>query len=195
MSLRDALLAKGLVKKQDVQRVERELKQERGKAQAHRRPQAEIEAEERAKRKAEEQAELQRKAEERRQREAAKEAVELALRVRQIIRTNRLRSRGPFRYFHRTLDPKVLGRLEISERIAWKLRCGECAVAADIDPLNEKVEYVVISADAATRLSELRPAIVVHWVRDVRGIEDPSERLWKPEWEISLVPHRVRTES
>jgi len=192
MSLRDAFLAKGLVKKQDVQRVDRQLKEERKQAQGSRRAQSEVEAEEKARRKAEEQAALERKARERKAREEAKERAQKALQVRQIIRGNRLRSRGPFRYFHRTLVPNVLGRLEMSERAAWKLRCGECAIAADIDPLTEVVEYVVIAAKAAERLLELEPSVVVHWVQDVRGIDDPSERLWKPEWEISMVPHRVK---
>lgn len=190
MSLRDQLLAKGLVNKKDARRVERELKEERRQAQATRRPAAEVEAERRAAQQAAEESERRRKIEERRRREAERAEREQHERVRQLIRGNQVRSRGLVRFFHRTQHPTRLGRILVSEHVAWKLRCGECAIVARSEPGRE-TDYVVVSARAAQRLEEIAPGIVVCWVRDTRGLSDPDQGLWKPEWEISLKPHRA----
>lgn len=198
MSLRDQLLAKGVVSKKDVRRVEQDLRAQRKQDQGARRALSEVEAERRAAQKAEEEAERERRLTERREREARREAEESRLRLRQLIRGNAIRSRGPFRYFHRTVDPSTepptplprLGRIDISERVAFKLRCGECGIAALVEP-TRPVEYVVVSARAVARLEEFAPWSVVAFTRSTEGISDPSEALWKPEWDISLVPHRV----
>jgi uncharacterized protein YaiL (DUF2058 family) len=198
MSLRDQLLAKGLVSRKDVRRVEQELRSDRKQTQGARRGAAEVAAEERAAQVAAEQAERDRRLRERKDRELAREIEENRLRLRQMIRSNAIRSRGPFRYFHRTLDtstspPQVsanLGRMDVSERVAFKLRCGEVGIAAFAEE-GRPVEYVVVSARALGRIEEFAPWSVVTLTRDTSGISDASEALWKPEWEISLQPHRL----
>jgi uncharacterized protein YaiL (DUF2058 family) len=111
--------------------------------------------------------------------------------IRQIITGNRIRARGPVRYHHRALDGRTIERISTSERVAWKLRCGEAAIAAQIGPAGE-VEYVVISARAAKRLQELAPERVVSFVTDASGLGDDAEAFLVPDWDISLAPHRAR---
>lgn len=190
MSLRDQLVAKGLASKKDARRVTQELRADRKQTQGSRRSQAEIDAEERARVAAEHAERTRRKALERKAREEAREAAELAGRVRQIIRTNAVRSRGAYRFYHRAMDGRHLHRLEVSERVAFKLRCGEAAVAALPD--GPEPEYLVISERAAQKLAEIAPHLVVHWTRDTRGLADAAETLYRPESAISLVPHRLR---
>jgi uncharacterized protein YaiL (DUF2058 family) len=187
MSLRDQLLAKGLASKKDARRVEQELKAERRAAQGHKRPESEVRAEQEARARAEEEAARQRRIEEKRRREAEAAEVERRVRIAQIIRSNQVRSRGKVRFHHRTLSGGRLGRIEVSGHVAWKLRCGECAVAALSD-----AEYCIVSQRGAARLAEVAPDRIVHWVRDTRGLSAPEECLLEADWEISLLPHRVR---
>lgn len=188
-SLRDQLLAKGLASKKDARRVERELKDQRKHDQGHKKRARELEAEQEAGRRAAEAEAQRQRLEERRRREAEREAREQAQRIRQIVAGNAIRSRGPFRIHFRKLDGRTLGRMEVSERVAWALRAGDAAIAGLADEREE--DYVVISARGAERLSEIAPASVVFWTRDTAGLSAPEECLWKPEWEISLAPHRV----
>ena len=188
-SLRDQLLAKGLASKKDVRRVERELKDQRRQEQGHKQKARELQAQQEAARREAEAEAQQRRLEERRRREAEREARETRERVRQIVVGNAIRSRGPFRFHFRKLDGRTLGRLEVSERVAWKLRAGEAAIAAVSDDRGE--EYVVISARGAQRLADIAPERVVFWTRETAGLSAPEEALWRPEWDISLRPHRI----
>lgn len=184
MSLRDALVAKGLASKKDLRRANQEAQAERRAAQGARRAQAEVEAEAAARQKADEARALREKAEARRARELAREAAERAIQVRQIVRANRIRARGKYPFHHRTLDGRHIGRIEVADRVAWALRCGECAIVAADDG------YVVVNARTAARVLELDPARVVHFVRDTTGLSDPAEALVRSDWEISLRPRR-----
>lgn len=200
MSLRDALLAKGLVSKKDVRRTDQELRAERKQAQGAKRAASELAAEAEAKRKAEEDAAKLQRLVERKRREAQRDAEILQLRVRQIVRANAIRSRGKFKMFYRQLDGKTLGTMYIGDRVAWMLRCGEAAIAALLpavvggEPIGD-IEYVVISPKAAVRLDEFAPDLLVHWVRDTTGLSAPEEAPFEPDWEISLKPHRKRDET
>jgi hypothetical protein len=198
LSLRDQLLAKGLVSKKDVRRVDQELRDERKHAQAHKQRASKIAAEEAENKRVADEAAARKRAEDRKAREAAREAAELRLRIKQIIARNAVRSRGKVRFHHKTIDGRHVSRIEISDAVAWKLRCGEAAIVAVIDePLRDgepapEPTYVVVSARAAERLEEFASDRIVHWVRDSSGLSAKEEAFLVPEWEISLKPHRSR---
>ena len=189
MSLRDQLVAKGLASKKDRRRVDRELKQKRKKKQGSRKRARQVEREREAQRKAELDERMARRGAVRRAAAAARGVHERRNRVFQIIRTNEIRSRGPIRFHHRTLDGRWLRCLQISERVAVKLRAGEAAIVA-FDH-GKRVEYSVISGRAAQELAEIESSWVVFHVQAPGPIE-PSEGFWQPEWDISLAPHRAR---
>lgn len=191
MSLRDQLLAKGLVSKKRAKHIDRELKQERKKKQSSRKKKKHLERERQAAIEAERQAELARKQELRRKANEAREAAHLATRVRSLVLGNRIASRGTVPYWHRTVGGRELRRLSISEKVAWKLRAGEAAIAAIEKGIAGDVDYHVISASAARELLELAPERVVTFVRDTTGISQPDEAFLDADWEISLRPHRV----
>jgi uncharacterized protein YaiL (DUF2058 family) len=191
MSLRDALLAKGVVSKKDVRRVDQEQRIERKAAQGSKERKSDLERAQEAAQKAAEAEATARRLAEKKAREAAREAAERAEQLHQIIVANRIRARGPVRYCHRNLDGRTIGQISTSERVAWKLRCGEAAIAVQINR-DDTVDYVVISAKAARRLQELAPDRVVAFVQDSTGLSDPAEAFFERTWETSLVPRRVR---
>lgn len=192
MSLREQLLKAGVVSKKDVKKAEHDLKTERRQAQGHKRANSELRAEEEARRAAAEEAVRQKKAAERAEREAAKAEHERLWQIRQIIDKNAIRSRGKVRYHFRKPDGRV-GRVEVSDGVAWKLRCGEAAIAlraAVRDGEDERI--VLISAAAARRLAEVSPGTVLHLVTDTTKLGAKEDEFLAPDWEISLRPHRVR---
>jgi uncharacterized protein YaiL (DUF2058 family) len=191
VSLRDALVAKGLVSKKDARRVNQEAQADRRAAQGARRAKSEVESEAAVALREAEEAAVRERAAARRARELAREADERAIQVRQLIRANQIRSRGKYRFYHRAVDGRRIARLEVSDHVAWALRCGECAVVAIFD--GPEATYGVVNARAATRLLELAPERVVHFVVDTKGLSDPAEALITPEWEISLRPRRWAT--
>lgn len=191
MSLRDQLMAKGLVSKKRARSIDRELKQDRKKKQSQRRKKKQVEREQQAAAEAAQEAERARRAALRRAAEEAEAAARLATRIRTIVLGNRVHSRGKQAYRFRAVDGRTVLRMHISERVAWKLRAGEAAIAAMERTLGGDLDYHVISAGAARELLDLAPRRVVHFVQDTEGISAPEERFLEPDWEISLVPHRV----
>lgn len=191
-SLRDALLKKGLVSKKEAQRVERELKEQRRVEQGHRRRLSEVEAEEQRRRAEEEAAALARKRAERAEREAARAAVELSLRIRNLINGNRLRPGRGQPFWHKAIDGKTVVRIEVSSGTAFELRAGGMAIAA-LDH-GGFVEYVVIPRKAALQLEELAPERLVCWTPDPAGLTDRSLGFLQRDWEPSLAAHRARDE-
>ena len=193
MSLRDQLVAKGLVSKKEKRRVDRSKKRERKKKQGTRARKSVERREVALASEAERAIRLRERALTRKLREAEREAIERTYRIRQIITGNTLRTRGKRVYWHRALEGPGIPSLRVSERAAYKLRCGEAAIAGLRLGEDAEVEYRVISARAAARLEELGAGdVIVSWVRDVTGIGEPSEAFLEPDWEISLIPHRLR---
>lgn len=191
VSLRDQLVAKGLASKKDKRRVDRSKKRERKKKQGSRTRKAAERREAARAAEAEREIRLRERALARKLREAEREAIERTYRIRMIITGNTLRTRGKVVYWHRALEGPSIPSIRVSERAAHKLRCGEAAIAGL--RVGEEVEYRVISARAAVKLEELGAADnIVAWVRDTTGISDPSEAFLAPDWDISLVPHRLR---
>lgn len=189
MSLRDALVAKGLVSKKDARRVNQEAQADRRQAQGARRAKHDVAAEAAEAQRAAEAEAVRERAEARKRREAAREEAERQITIRNLIRSNQIRSRGKYRFFHRAMDGVHVPKLEVSDRVAWALRCGECAIVAILD--GPEATYGVVNARAAHRLREIAPERVVHFVEDTTGLSDPAEAFYLPEWEISLVPRRA----
>lgn len=191
MSLREQLLKAGVVSKKDVKKAEQDLKTQRRVAQGHKRASSELRAEEEARRAEAVEAAHQRRIAERLEREAAKAERERLWQIRQIIDKNTVRSRGKVRYHFRKPDGRV-GRVEVSDAVAWKLRCGEAAIALrSVVRDGEEEQIVLISAAAANRLGELAPEVVLHRVLDTARLGAKEDDFLSPDWEISLRPHRV----
>ena len=184
MSLRDQLLKAGVASKKDVARVERQKKQDRKRKQGHRKRKNQLEREAEAAEKAARAAELERLAAERSEREAQREERERELRVRNLIRGNAVRTRGPQSFWVKRPSGR-LARLSVAPRVAMTLRCGELGIAGlDGEP-------VIVARRAIDTLLDIAPEAVWFFVADTKGISEPDEAFMDPDWDISLVPHRV----
>jgi uncharacterized protein YaiL (DUF2058 family) len=200
VSLRDQLVAKGIVSKKDARRVDRQLKDERRAEQGSRPRKSATEAEARARAKAEEEARRAAKLAERREIEARREAAELALRVKNLIEGNRLRpgSGQPFwhRSFELTSEGPTLGRhllrLDVSSGTAWQLRSGEASIAALA--VRGGTEYAIVPRKTALVLKEIAPAHLVFHNDEAEGLSDPDLDFLRRQWEPSLAAHRARPE-
>lgn len=189
LSLRDQLLKAGLVSKKDVDKANRDKKAERKRKQGHRKRKGQARAEAEAARQAALEAELLAKAEARKERDEAREVHERVHRIRQIILGNRMGAKGPLPFHVHSLDGRHLHRLQLPERVAFGLRCGELAVAALQD--DDEARYYVIPRRAADKLADLAPEHLVFRVTDTHGISAPEEQFLQREWEPSLRPHKV----
>ena len=93
--------------------------------------------------------------------------------MRQIIQGNQIRHQGRTLFHFKTIGLK-LGRLEVSEKVAWMLRCGEAAIAGYVEKQREV--YVVISAKAARRIADIDSKAIVF----LRRIRRAYRQLTKP---------------
>lgn len=191
MSLRDALLAKGVVSKKDADRVSRELREERKAEQGNRARKSHEERAAAEAAKAEQEARRLALIEARAAEAAVREAREHALRVKQIVLSNRLAGRGPVPFHYRVGDTPRVGRLMVHEAVARDLRNGEAAIAG-FRTADGGWEHHVVARRAAEKLSVVEPLSLAHWVSDARHLSDPSEALLQRAWDTSLRPHRVR---
>lgn len=189
MSLRDQLLAKGLVSKKRARQLDREQKRERRTDQGSREKQAKLEREERERAEAEAAAEKARRIRERKEREAVKEAAERALRVRNLLAGNRLRPGKGQRFWHRSADGTRIEEIEVSSGLAFQLRCGEVALASFSHGTWHEV--IPIPARAAEKLEALAPELILFWVKDAAGLSDPALRFHSRDWAPDLRAHRV----
>ncbi len=191
MSLRDQLVAKGLVSKKRARKVEREIKQERKQAAAHRPKKRDLEREAEARQAAEAEAAdaARRAAHEARQ--AAREARERALQVQNLLKGNRLAlGRGHRFWFRRPASPRV-SEVQLSSGLAHQLRAGEAALALLVHPTGDE-EVVAIPKSAAKRLQQLAPHQIAFFVQDTTGISAPDLALHQRDWEAELGPRRAR---
>ena len=190
MSLRDQLLKAGLASKKDVRRANQELRSERKHDQGHREKKRDVEAAEAAERAAAEEQALKERAAARHDREAVREEHDREHRIRQIVLKNRLGGKGSVPFFHKTADGRHLHRLDVNDRMAFGLRCGELAVAALPEP--DGTSYHVIRLKAADKLAEIAPETVVFRVTDTAGISRPEEQFHERLWDATLRPRRIR---
>ena len=190
MSLRDQLLAKGLATKKDARKANRDLKKKRKQKQSKREKRSITEAKERQKTASQQAKKLAERQQERRVREVAREADERALRVLQMIQGNRIGHQGRTIFHFKKRCGRKVGRMEVSEKVAWMLRCGEAAIAG-YEERGQEV-YVVISGKAARRISELDGDSILFLTEETAGISSADEGFLKPTWEASLRPHRLK---
>lgn len=191
MSLRDQLMAKGLVSEKRAKQIARELKDERKSDQAQRDGKRTREAEEARAREEAAAAALAARLEARRVAQAEIEARESVQRVRQIVQANRVGAKGPIPFHHRRVDGPSIGLLWLSEHAARDLRAGRLGIAGYVRD-DGHADHAVVTERAAHKLAEVAPGALVHWVTDAEHFSDPSQSLMRREWETSLRPHRVR---
>jgi uncharacterized protein YaiL (DUF2058 family) len=193
VSLRDALLAKGLVSEKRARELGREAKEQRRQEQAQRKGKKETEAEAaKAAREAKERQVAEREAA-RAARAAVHDEHEHRHRVRQIVLAHRLGARGRVPFHHRIGDTGRIGCLYVPEAVARDLRAGRLAIAA-FQRDDGTWEHHVIQERAAEKLATIEPSALVHFVRDRDHLTDPAENVLVRDWESSLGPHRVRDE-
>ncbi len=190
MSLRDQLLAKGLVSKKRAREIDRQARDERKAEQGARKRLKDLEREARERGEAEARAEHERRLAERREREASREVAERALRVRNLLAGNRLRPGRGQRFWHRSPDGLRLQEIEVSSGMAYQLRAGEVALAAfDHGTWSE---VLPIPARAAEKLEALAPELILFWVKDTSGLSDPALRFHARDWAPDLRARRVK---
>jgi uncharacterized protein YaiL (DUF2058 family) len=190
VSLRDQLLAKGLVSNKRAKQLDRESKQKRKNDQGHRQKARAVEAAAAAAAQAEQDALRQTRDEARRVATLTRKAQELQGRARQLALGNQIRSRGPVRYHFRDLDGRTVRFVELHPRVAWKLRAGEAAIVA-VRWSDREPDYTVVNAGAARELQDLDPSLICSFVTDTHGISAPDEAFVEPDWPVSLAPHRA----
>jgi uncharacterized protein YaiL (DUF2058 family) len=190
VSLRDQLIAKGLVSKKRADEVNRELKAERKAKQAARARKHDEEAAARAAEEAERAAREQARRAAKEATAAERDVVERANQVRQIVLGNRLGGRGRVPFAHRQLGTDRIAVLHLPESLVRDLRAGRAAVAA-ARHVDGSVTHHIVNERAARRLAELAPEMLVTYTPGKRGLDDPSEGLLQRAWEASLGPHRV----
>ena len=190
MSLRDQLLAKGLATKKDARKANRDLKKKRKQQQSKREKRSIVEARARETAASHQNQKRTERQQARREREEAREGANLELRVRQIIQGNQIRHQGRTLFHFKKRCGLKLGRLEVSEKVAWMLRCGEAAIAGYVE--RQREVYVVISAKAARRIADIDSKAIVFFTTDSSGISAADQAFLKPTWESSLRPHRVK---
>lgn len=190
MSLRDALLAKGVVSKKDAERVNRELRDARKAAQGSKSGKRETEAQRAAEEAAARAAAKASKDEARRTAAEAREAHESVHRIRQVVMGNRLGGRGPIPFYYREGDGPVLRRLWLKEAVARDLRNGAAAICG-FQHEDGTWEHHVVTRRAAEKLATFAPQCVAHFVPDGAHLRDPAESLMIRTWESGLGGRRV----
>ncbi|HHO52960.1 MAG TPA: DUF2058 family protein [Deltaproteobacteria bacterium] len=189
MSLRDQLLAKGLASKKQARKIERELKAKRRAEQGSRRRQRELERQRIERAEAERQAAEEARRAERAERAERQAIAERALRIRNVLLGNRLRPGQGQRFWHRSPDGTHLSELQVSSGMAYKLRCGEVAIA-QLDHRGWS-EAVLIPTAAAEKLRKLAPELILFSVEDTSGLSAPELAFHQRDWPTELGPHRA----
>ncbi|MFT4622446.1 MAG: hypothetical protein ACI8PZ_001102 [Myxococcota bacterium] len=188
-SLRDQLLAKGLVSKKKARQVARDLKSQRKQDQGARQKKREAKARAQAEAEAEAAAKNAERAAEATRRRSERERTERALQIRQILLGNRLKVSGILRFHHRSADGRFLPCVKVSERAAFQLRNGELGIAAL--PRGGGFDYVVVPRRAVERLTALAPQVVVFHVTDATGLGAPELALAPSTADGDLRAHRL----
>ena len=185
MSLRDQLLAKGLVSKKRARSADRDKKRERKREKGSREKKRVREAAAAA---AQEDARDQRREAQRNHRERSEERArtERALQVRQILAHHRVEARGRVAYHHTCEKRNLVGRLWVNEATAFRLRNGELAIVLD----RGKDGYAVVPAAIAERLRGIAEGLVVWHVRDTTGLAAPDLAICRHDGEVSLHARR-----
>lgn len=193
MSLRDQLLAKGLVSKKKARKSDQDKRKQRKKDQGNQKRKHVLVAEEAASKKAARQEREARRLAERAKREAQRAAYERVLRIRQILGANQVRVGGPLPFFYLGLDGRTVHRLQVSEAQARALRNGDLAIAAHA--MSGRVTVAVLVRRAAEKLQHVAPEVLVHFHPDSTGVSSPDLAVTARSWEPDLRAHRYNDDS
>ena len=190
MSLRDQLLATGIANKKNTRRVAAQERKERTRRKGTEKKRGEVEREARV---AAEQAERDRALAVREQ--AAKtrvalQALEVQHELHMLVETHRVGRRGRVPFHHKALDGVHLRKIWIDEATARRLRGGQLAIGGYLRR-DGTARYAIITANAASALTERRPQMVVFWDRTELDATDPSLAAGTVVGEPSLRPHRM----
>jgi len=188
MSLRDQLLAKGLVSKKRARKLDQQKRLDRKAKKGKKKKKRVLDAEARTAKEAASKAALDAKLNARRSRETERERMERALQIRNVVIGNRIAARGQSVFHHRDLEGKMILRMSVSKVMIDKLRRGEAAVVA----MDGK--YDLITQRGAEKLDELAPQLLVFWQRDTKTLSRPDQKPWVRDWEPSLRARRATPE-
>ncbi len=187
MSLRDQLLAKGLVSKRKARKANQDQRRARRDRQGNREKKKVVAARERASKQAVEDARQAAASQAGAASRLAQQAAERALQIRNTILGTRIRPGRGATFHHRALDGPGIVRLSLGQSLARKLQRGEAAIAA-MRSVNG-VSYEPISHRGAERLAELAPGLLVHWAQ---GEATEADLAFSPrDWEPSLQARRA----
>lgn len=192
MSLRDQLLAKGLVSKKQAKRADQEARQERKQQEGALKRKHVREAEAHQQAEAERMAQVQDRQVRRAAYEAQRAQTERALQIRNTILGNRIRTGGNVPFHHLAPDGRTLPRMWVGRAVAEQLRRGDAAIVAESSRMDSP--FVVVTRQAAVKLDAIAPQLVVFWARDAVGAAAPDQQILARDWEPSLRPHRARPE-
>lgn len=191
MSLRDQLLAKGLVSKKDARRVDRELKDQRKADQGARDRKSRVAAQEKAQADAEKAARTEERLAARKHAETERERHERAVQIRNLITGNRVKNTGPHAFFVRGRDGRSVVRLGVHRKVAEALRDGQLGVVV-LDH-GTRDEVVIVRGTAAARLRGLAPELVLAYAE---GPVELGDGVYDRDWEPTIpspgaAPRRV----
>jgi uncharacterized protein YaiL (DUF2058 family) len=183
MSLKDALLAKGLVTKKDARRANQEIRKQRKQARGKQRKKNLVQAEAEDERSRAREEALRVRGDARRKRETEHAQRELGPRIKQVILSNRIAARGSLVFHHRAWKTSQILRLCVSEGVARQLRVGDAGIVA-----LDEATYVVVGKSALEKLEALDASRIAFWVDSPGGEADPAEALCTRPDEESRTP-------
>ena len=187
-SLRDQLLAKGLVTAKQARKSAQQQKADAKAKSGQNKRKKLLKAEEQARDTAAREAALNEKLGARAARESERARMERALQIRNLILGNRISDRGPCVFHHRDLDGKKLIRMLLSPGMVDQLRRGDAAIVA-MDG-----QYGLMSGSGAEKLDALAPQLLVFWQRDQKTLSRPDQKPLDRTWEPSLRARRATAE-
>jgi uncharacterized protein len=179
MSLRDQLLAAGVVSAKQKRAAERDLKRKRKSKQARRARKGDLARDERTQAEEARREAVAAKLARRREAQQAREAAARRLRANQIAEHHALLSKpGPHRFWHHTPSGLVLNRLDLPRKLAEQLRLGRLAVVWS-EQFGEP-SYRVVTREVAERLRGILPERVLFLNETPPDPADPAEQLAEP---------------
>jgi len=188
MSLRDQLLAKGLVSKKQARKSDQAARKKRRSEKGAKRKRKVLEAEARAKKVDAATAKAHARQEARRERESERERMERALQIRNTILGHRMAAPGTQRFHHRCRAGEKILRMDLSTAMVERLRRGDAAIVAS------HTQYVLVTRRGAEKLQELAPGVLVFWQADTKTLSRPDQQPHSRDWEPSLGARRATPE-
>jgi uncharacterized protein YaiL (DUF2058 family) len=187
LSLRDQLLAKGLVSKKQAAKAKRDLKRSRKNSQGHQKKKRVVAEEEKEAARHESAVKEAARLVAAQARKRAEAEMQRAIALRKIVLGQRIGVRGPLRFHHRPLLGTAVVRQQVSEAAARALRAGAMGIVA---MRGREVEYFVLARAAVQEVLKLAPALVVFFQPDGDGADDTEFAFTERTWDADLRARR-----